>query len=105
MKGVVFNLLEEIVVREHGEETWDLLLERAGLGGVYTSLGNYPDGTSRRSLPWLARCSRCQPTRSFAGTGVSAAAARRALSGALRAARRRACVRAHAQRDDPPRSR
>ena len=59
---VVFNLLEEIVVREHGEETWDLLLERAGLGGVYTSLGNYPDGTSRRSLPWLARCSRCQPT-------------------------------------------
>jgi hypothetical protein len=44
MKGVVFNLLEEIVVREHGEETWELLLDRAGLDGVYTSLGSYPDG-------------------------------------------------------------
>jgi len=43
MKGIVFNLLEEIVVREHGEETWELLLDRAGVAGVYTSLGNYPD--------------------------------------------------------------
>lgn len=43
MKGIVFDLLEEIVVREHGEETWDLLLERSGLDGAYTSLGNYPD--------------------------------------------------------------
>jgi hypothetical protein len=44
MKGIVFNLLEEIVVREHGADTWDLLLEQAGVDGVYTSLGNYPDG-------------------------------------------------------------
>ncbi len=43
MKGIVFNLLEEIVVREHGDETWDALLEAAGAGGAYTSLGNYPD--------------------------------------------------------------
>ena len=43
MKGIVFNLLEEIVVREHGEETWEELLDSAGLDGVYTSLGNYPD--------------------------------------------------------------
>ena len=43
MKGVVFNLLEEVVRREHGEDVWDDLLDRAGLSGAYTSLGSYPD--------------------------------------------------------------
>ena len=43
MKGIVFNLLEEIVVREHGDDTWDALLDAAGVDGVYTSLGSYPD--------------------------------------------------------------
>ena len=43
MKGIVFNLLEETVRREYGEETWDALLEAAQLDGVYTSLGNYSD--------------------------------------------------------------
>jgi hypothetical protein len=42
MKGIVFNLLEEVVRRAYGENTWDALLEAAGLDGVYTSLGNYP---------------------------------------------------------------
>lgn len=43
MKGIIFNLLEELVRREHGEDTWDALLEAAGVEGSYTSLGNYPD--------------------------------------------------------------
>lgn len=43
MKGIVFNLLDECVVAEHGEDTWDDLLEDAGVSGSYTSLGNYPD--------------------------------------------------------------
>lgn len=43
MKGVIFNLLEEIIRKEHGEATWDGLLETAGLDGAYTSLGSYPD--------------------------------------------------------------
>jgi hypothetical protein len=43
MKGIVFNLLEECVTAEHGEDTWDALLDAAGLDGVYTSLGSYPD--------------------------------------------------------------
>lgn len=43
MKGIVFNLLEEAVIRQYGEETWDDLLEAAGLDGAYTSLGSYPD--------------------------------------------------------------
>jgi hypothetical protein len=43
VKGVVYNLLEECVSSEYGEDTWDDLLESAGLDGVYTSLGSYPD--------------------------------------------------------------
>jgi hypothetical protein len=43
MKGVVFNLLEQLVARDFGEDTWDALLDASGLDGVYTSLGSYPD--------------------------------------------------------------
>lgn len=43
MKGIVFNLLEEVVVAGHGEAAWDRILDAAGLGGSYTSLGSYPD--------------------------------------------------------------
>lgn len=43
MKGVVFNLLEETVVRAFGADTWDALLDRSGASGAYTSLGAYPD--------------------------------------------------------------
>ena len=30
MKGVVFNLLEQVVVREYGENVWDDLLDATG---------------------------------------------------------------------------
>jgi hypothetical protein len=43
MKGIVFNLLEEAVSRDYGENVWDALLEAAGVEGAYTSLGSYPD--------------------------------------------------------------
>ena len=43
MKGIVFNLLEQLVARDYGEDTWDALLDAGGLGGAYTSLGSYPD--------------------------------------------------------------
>ena len=43
MKGIVFNLLEELVGRDFGEDAWDDLLDAAGLDGAYTSLGSYPD--------------------------------------------------------------
>jgi hypothetical protein len=43
MKGIVFNLLEEAVSRDYGEDVWDALLEAAGVEGAYTSLGSYPD--------------------------------------------------------------
>ena len=43
MKGIVFNLLEDVVVDTYGDRTWDELLDAAGLDGVYTSLGSYDD--------------------------------------------------------------
>ncbi|MCH9720501.1 MAG: heme NO-binding domain-containing protein [Actinomycetia bacterium] len=43
MKGVIFNLLEEVVADAYGERAWDAALDRAGLDGVYTSLGSYDD--------------------------------------------------------------
>ena len=43
MKGIVFNLLEDVVTRAHGAATWDALLDEANVGGAYTSLGSYPD--------------------------------------------------------------
>jgi Haem-NO-binding len=43
MKGVVFNLLEQVVVRKYGEAVWDNLLDATGLSGSYTTLGSYPD--------------------------------------------------------------
>jgi hypothetical protein len=43
MKGIVFNLVEEIVRQELGEKAWDDLLDAAQLDGAYTSLGSYPD--------------------------------------------------------------
>ncbi len=43
MKGIVFNLLEDVVAAQYGEATWDKLLDAAQLEGAYTSLGSYPD--------------------------------------------------------------
>ncbi len=43
MKGVVFNLLEQVTSQAHGEDAWDDILAAADLDGAYTSLGSYPD--------------------------------------------------------------
>lgn len=43
MKGIIFNIFQEVVRQEFGEDTWDELLEAARLDGAYTSLGNYDD--------------------------------------------------------------
>ena len=43
MKGIIFNLVEEVVTEAYGADTWDSLLDDAALDGSYTSLGSYPD--------------------------------------------------------------
>ncbi|WP_420383217.1 heme NO-binding domain-containing protein [Novosphingobium sp.] len=43
MKGIIFNLLEEVVTSAHGAIAWADLVDAADVGGAYTSLGSYPD--------------------------------------------------------------
>jgi hypothetical protein len=43
MKGIIFDLLEEVVTGEYGDETWEQLLASTGLDGAYTAVGSYPD--------------------------------------------------------------
>jgi hypothetical protein len=70
MKGIIFNLLEEVVTMHVGENAWDEILLAADVAGAYTSLGNYPDEqfiallhrlsgrsgrTERETLRWFGR--------------------------------------------------
>jgi len=70
MKGIIFNLLEQLVDESYGENTWDDVLDAAEVDGAYTALGNYDDSeflavlgavatkTSRstqEALRWLGR--------------------------------------------------
>jgi hypothetical protein len=50
VKGIVLNLLEEAVRRQHGEAVWDAILDAAGVDGAYTSLGDYSDDEFRALL-------------------------------------------------------
>lgn len=43
MKGVIFNVVEEVVTAAYGADTWDALLADNDLAGAYTALGNYDD--------------------------------------------------------------
>ena len=43
MKGIMFNLLEDVLVEAYGAEAWDDLLTATGASGVYAALGDYPD--------------------------------------------------------------
>ncbi|MGQ0383692.1 MAG: heme NO-binding domain-containing protein [Gammaproteobacteria bacterium] len=58
MKGIVFNLLEEVVTTHVGESAWDKILAHAGADGAYTSLGNYADGDFANLVGVLARASK-----------------------------------------------
>ncbi len=46
----MFNLLESLIVANHGESAWDDILETTNTVGAYTSLGNYPDAEIARLL-------------------------------------------------------
>lgn len=43
MKGIVFNLLEEMVVSKTDMQTWNVILQELELDGIYTSGESYPD--------------------------------------------------------------
>lgn len=41
MKGVIFNVVQEVVEDLYDTETWDTLLDSAEVDGAYTALGDY----------------------------------------------------------------
>ena len=43
MKGVIFNVVQEVVEDAFGPDAWDEIVRRSGVDGAYTSLGSYPD--------------------------------------------------------------
>jgi predicted hydrocarbon binding protein len=43
MKGVIFNVLEEMVIETVGMASWNAILEASGSDGIYTSGESYSD--------------------------------------------------------------
>lgn len=43
MKGIIFNAVEDAVTELFSADTWDDLLDAAGLEGDYTAIGTYND--------------------------------------------------------------
>lgn len=43
MKGVIFNVVEEVIEELFDADTWDALLDAADVDGAYTALGDYAD--------------------------------------------------------------
>src|SRR5687768_2582444 len=72
MKGIVFNLLAEVVQKQYGEETWEALLEAAQLDGAYTSLGNYPDSDLMKLVGAASSALNLPPNAIIRWFGVNA---------------------------------
>ena len=43
MKGVIFNILEELVEEKYGMQAWNEILAGLGYDGIYTAAKSYPD--------------------------------------------------------------
>lgn len=43
MKGVLFNVVEDVVNEAMSADAWDDIIERSGVVGAYTTLGNYDE--------------------------------------------------------------
>jgi hypothetical protein len=50
MKGVIFNLLEEVVRREFGDSEWDHVRQDADVESSFSSDGSYPDASLRKLI-------------------------------------------------------
>ena len=43
MKGIIFNLIEEVISQDYGADAWDDLLEGTPVSGTYSAVATYPD--------------------------------------------------------------
>ena len=60
MKGVVFNLLEQLVRREFGDSAWNSVRQDADVDATFTSIDSYPDAVLRRLIAAVGK--RAQKT-------------------------------------------
>ncbi|MFZ4519852.1 MAG: heme NO-binding domain-containing protein [Microthrixaceae bacterium] len=54
MKGVLFNVVEDVVQTTLPADSWDHAVMASGCGGAYTSLGDYPAADLERIVGALA---------------------------------------------------
>ena len=79
MKGIIFNLVEDVVRRDHGDDYWDDVVDDSGLTAAYTSLGTYPDHELETLAGVVAAREQLPPTavvRHVGHQGVAMLAAR-----------------------------
>jgi hypothetical protein len=72
VKGLIFNLAEDVVSGAHGPDLWDELLDASGVDGVYTSLGRYPDDDLHRLINAGAEVLEVPPSDVLRGIGTGA---------------------------------
>ncbi len=70
MKGVLFNVAEDVVDETVSEVAWDRALGAAHLDGVYTSLGDYPDRDLLLIVDQLAAQTGSSPDEVLGHVGV-----------------------------------
>jgi len=61
VKGLIFNLFEEVLRRQYGDDLWEAVLESASVDGVYSSLGSYADGEFARLISAAASTLDLEP--------------------------------------------
>lgn len=54
MKGLVFNLVQEVVEELLGPDGWDDVVRESNVSGAYTALGDYPDADLDRLVATVA---------------------------------------------------
>jgi hypothetical protein len=69
MKGIIFNLLEAMVISDNAEDMWDQLLTARSLDVVYLSLGSYPDEQIQKLVGAASHLLWPDPVRSPALVG------------------------------------
>lgn len=72
MKGIVFNLLEDVVTKQHGAAVWDDLLDAADASGAYTSLGSYDDAELVRLVVAASKALGLTPDEVLKDFGIKA---------------------------------
>jgi len=79
VKGVLFNVVEEVVVEHLSLATWDHIVVAARVDGAYTSLGTYDDNELERIVAAAARLLNRSPddVLRFVGTHAFARLAER----------------------------